>query len=223
MCVQYAEDPMRDILEALLNLLFPHKRHRAQVENVALSEFLSHAAPRTIHTADSEVVSVFPYENAIVRDVIWALKYEDSMHAAKLCGESLAEHLLETLSDTTLYGSAPLLIIPIPLSSERRKERGYNQVERIAHCLAEGLHGRGVLDPLLIKTRETAPQTKLSRAERLTNVRDVFALKRSVKDRHCLVVDDVVTTGSTLSEARRVLAASGAASVLCCAVASAGE
>lgn len=214
---------MRYIFETILNVLFPHSGRRARVARLSLKELLAHAAPRTLHVAGFEVVSIFPYENAIVRDVIWALKYEGSTHAAALCGEALAEHLLETLSDTTLYGTTPLLIIPIPLSSTRKKERGYNQAERIAQYLAEKLHGRGVLDPLLIKTRDTRPQTKLSRTERLTNVSGVFTLERSVKNRHCILVDDVVTTGSTLSEAKRVLESAGAASVLCSAIAFAGE
>ena len=98
----------------------------------------------------------------------------------------------------------------VPLHWWRKWNRNYNQAELIARRLAK-LSGRPGKN-LLRKTRWTAPQTHLSRQRRLENVRDSFALRRglSVAGKGVLLVDDVLTTGATASEAAGVLRKAGA-------------
>jgi ComF family protein len=90
-------------------------------------------------------------------------------------------------------------IIPVPLHKSRLKKRGYNQSTCFAQGLAEKLNGT-VEEHNLIRTRATQTQTHRSRFERFENMQEVFAVKNPerLKDKHVLLVDDIVTTGSTL-------------------------
>lgn len=104
-------------------------------------------------------------------------------------------------------------VLPVPLSSERLRERGYNQSERLAHALA----GRKQRIDWLQRVRSTDPQTGQPRLARLSNLTGAFALTPraldAVRGRALLVVDDVMTTGATLAVVSQVLIGAGAASV----------
>lgn len=107
----------------------------------------------------------------------------------------------------------PDLILPIPLHPQRRRQRGYNQAELLARSLAEAINVP-VNVSTLRRTRHTVPQVGLGPGERHNNVWGAFAAEGSVvRDRHILLIDDVLTTGATLSAAAETLLAAGAASV----------
>ena len=111
------------------------------------------------------------------------------------------------------------VVIPIPLSSERMRERGYNPAAQLAKCLAPHLYQPYVLQ----RIRHTRAQSDLSRAQRLRNVREAFAVNAAhrgyLQDKTVLLVDDVMTTGATLEVASCCLLQAGAArvDVLCLA------
>ena len=103
-------------------------------------------------------------------------------------------------------------IVPVPLHPLRRWRRGYNQAEIIAQGIAEGLGGVKVEMHLLRRRKHTGTQTKLSARERSANVKNAFAMnpRKAAKMAsegisHILVVDDVLTSGATLSEAVKPL------------------
>jgi len=102
------------------------------------------------------------------------------------------------------------VIVPVPLHWRRRHQRGFNQALWLARPLADHLKAR-LLRRALVRTRHTAQQAKLPQSQRWKNVRGAFAVKRpaSVKGRHVLLVDDVMTTGATVSECARVLKQAG--------------
>jgi len=102
-------------------------------------------------------------------------------------------------------------LIPVPLASRRRRQRGYNQSERIAQSLAD-VGGHDLRCDVLFRTRETPTQTKLSPEARAANVADAFAA-RDVPAGPCVILDDVFTTGATLVAAAEALVAGGAADV----------
>jgi ComF family protein len=113
-------------------------------------------------------------------------------------------------------------IIAIPLARQRLAERGFNQSAILAEGLARALGIQHAAHELL-KVRDTPPQSGLDRAARLKNVRGAFDCAQSLKGRHIALVDDVMTTGATLSEAARVLKKAGAASVSVWVLARAGR
>ena len=104
------------------------------------------------------------------------------------------------------------LVLPLPLSDERLAERGYNTAQWLAHHLAPP-PGRLRLD-LLLRTRHTAPQHELPRAQRLRNVRGAYAVEplraAALAGRRVVLVDDVMTTGASLFEAARAVRSAGA-------------
>lgn len=110
------------------------------------------------------------------------------------------------------------LLIPIPLSRERMKERGYNQVAMIANPLAMALGIRYAPNGL-VRQKATRSQVGLSRAERRNNVHEAFRAGDDIKSKSILIVDDVSTTGSTLSAGAQALHAAGASQVFALTVA----
>ena len=107
------------------------------------------------------------------------------------------------------------MIVPVPLHPARRKEREFNQAERLARVLSQATD-IPLRKDLLRRISPTRTQTSLSRSERAANVRRAFACGRSaaeLKSRRVVLVDDVLTTGATTSACARVLLAEGAAEV----------
>ena len=107
------------------------------------------------------------------------------------------------------------LAVPIPLHPVRQRERTFNQAEMLAEALAREL----VLpcrNDLLLRTQPTRPQAELTREERFLNVRAAFALNAdpSIRGQRILLVDDVLTTGSTAEACARLLKAAGALHVV---------
>ncbi|HEV8540354.1 MAG TPA: ComF family protein [Nitrospiraceae bacterium] len=106
------------------------------------------------------------------------------------------------------------LLVPVPLHPSRLREREYNQAILLADRLNRRLHLPLSYDNL-IRVRRTDPQTELSRAARLKNLRRSFAVRRpaEVKDKRILLLDDVMTTGTTVNECAKALRKAGAADV----------
>jgi competence protein ComFC len=105
------------------------------------------------------------------------------------------------------------LVIPVPLGRKRKNERGYNQVSLIAIPLAIEF-GWKFVPEALIRIRETESQVGLNIKERHENVRDAFhANSRNIAGKNILLIDDVATTGATLSSCARALVTGGARNV----------
>ena len=136
-----------------------------------------------------------------------------------LCGNgayALGGALAEVLRDSPARSAA--LIVPAPLHSTDRKERGCNQSELIAAETGR-LLSIPVRRDILRKSGETLPQKTLTKRERQVNLRGAFEVSRPelIKGRKVLLIDDVCTTGSTLAELTAVLKAAGAETVWCAA------
>ena len=110
----------------------------------------------------------------------------------------------------------PSLLLPVPLSFQRLRERGYNQAWELAQRIGRSLHCQ-VDAKLLLRVKDNPHQLVFPREQRAANVRGVFAaepLRRSeLRGRSVALVDDVMTTGATAAEATRVLLQAGAADV----------
>ncbi len=119
-----------------------------------------------------------------------------------------------------LEKDTPLLVVPVPLTERKKKERGYNQAETLARVVTENLRRKGIqaeLDTkLLIKTRETAQQKHLGFVSRAENVAGVFHVHKrtACREKTILLVDDIMTTGATGSECATRLYGAGAKEVL---------
>ncbi len=103
------------------------------------------------------------------------------------------------------------VILPVPLHPLRLRERGYNQADLLAREIGKAM-GRPVLERALRRCRYTKQQAKFDKRERSRNVQDAFQLRQHncVKDKNIILVDDVLTTGSTMNACARTLKEAGA-------------
>lgn len=145
----------------------------------------------------------------LVRKILLDFKYGRQIHLRHLVGRWLGA----ALNDSRLQARTFDMIVPVPLHPARERQRGFNQ----AQLLADILSARMSIKPMSIlqRVRFTTTQTAFDRAERMENLRNAFRLRRNanVRDLRVLLVDDVLTTGSTLSECARVLKEAGAQSI----------
>ena len=145
----------------------------------------------------------------LVRKLVHEFKYGRHRHLR----HPLAAWLAEAMNDPRLMGRRFDLIVAVPLHPARQRERGFNQAELLAELLAN--RTAIPLRPTLERIRYTKTQTAYDRAERMENLQDAFRLRKKadVRGLRLLLIDDVLTTGSTLSECARVLKEAGAISV----------
>jgi ComF family protein len=145
----------------------------------------------------------------IVRRVVHDFKYGEQFHLRHLLGRWLDA----ALDDVRLQSRPFDLLVPVPLHPARKRERGFNQAEALASLVSKSrrIPSRTVLE----RTRYTTTQTAFDRAERMENLRDAFRLRKKtdVRQLRVLLIDDVLTTGATLSECARVLKKAGASAV----------
>jgi ComF family protein len=166
----------------------------------------ANCAHRTIHF-DAAVAAY--RGRGIVRDVIHQFKYNRQVHLRHLVGKWLRA----ALDDERLRSQQFDIIVPVPLHPARQRERGFNQASLLAELLSAQISIR--CRPLLKRIRYTTTQTALDRSERMENLHNAFRLRKNadVRGLRVLLIDDVLTTGSTLSECARVLKRAGATSV----------
>ena len=145
----------------------------------------------------------------IVRQIIHEFKYGRQIHLRHLVGRWLNS----ALDDERLRQSHFDVIVPVPLHPARQRERGFNQASLLAELLSA--QTSIPVKPLLERTRYTTTQTALDRSERMENLHNAFRLRKNanVRSLRVLLVDDVLTTGSTLNECARILKRGGAFSV----------
>lgn len=165
-------------------------------------------------------ISVFYFsEEGPVQKMMHEFKYKGERFIGIRLGKMLGERLQPWLSS-----EKPDLVIPVPIHKTRLIQRGFNQSEIISAALAEQVsikHRPNVL----MKLYHTQSQTRMSKSERIDNISHSFAIETSslplIQKKHILLVDDTITTGSTLEACARLLLKNGAAkiSVACAAMA----
>jgi ComF family protein len=145
----------------------------------------------------------------VSRGLVLGFKHADRTHAAPAYARWMARAGAELLTTADV-------IAPVPLHWSRLMARRYNQAALLGNALAR-LAGAPSVPDLLIRRRRTLSQGRLSRSERLRNVAGAFAVNRArlalVRGRRIVLVDDVLTTGATVSACAAVLRRAGAASV----------
>jgi ComF family protein len=142
-----------------------------------------------------------------VDQLIAMAKFQARTDSANVLGELLAAYLLARLDSGDLV--LPDLILPVPLHRRRTAQRGFNQATEIARPLANALQVPLCRDGCR-RVRDTSEQTRLDASARVKNTRDAFRASEAMAGKHVVVVDDVITTGSTVQSMAVALRDAGA-------------
>lgn len=215
-------------LDTILNIIFPAKcivcgKNGADLCLACLSD-----APGAERESASWIFPLYDYRHPAIKKSLWLLKYKGKKRLANIFAESIYGKILEELSELSVMENfVEPILIPIPLSPKRYRERGFNQVELICRELIKlnALHHGAdfkLENNILIKPKETEHQARIKdRRARLKNLSGSFAIKNEekIKNRNIILVDDITTTGATLSEARKILKKSGAKKIIAFTVA----
>jgi ComF family protein len=164
-----------------------------------------------------------PFERAVaygsyeggLRDLIHLLKFQQVRPAARVLGSALAG-TIASLEKAMPVGT--IVVVPVPLHRNKQPQRGFNQAEMIARSALERLSRAKRFDlatGVLVRRRETGSQIGLTSHQRRENLRGAFTVSDPTRILHrdILLIDDVITTGTTASECARVLLRAGAARV----------
>ncbi|NPA90080.1 MAG: ComF family protein [Chloroflexi bacterium] len=143
-----------------------------------------------------------------LREAVHDFKYQSNTRLAEPLARYMEDHLPAEILDVDA-------LIPVPLHPKRHRERGYNQAALLARHLSRATH-IPVREDILVRVRYTRPQVNLGFRERIANMEGAFAVVDSapVRGRSFLLIDDVMTSGSTLEACARALKEAGAARVI---------
>lgn len=216
------------LLNTILDMVFPAKCILCGKRDTDLCLECLKESPAAERECAGWIFPLYDYRHPIIKKSLWLLKYKGKRRSANIFAEIIYEKILEELSElSVLENFVNPVLIPIPLSPKRRRERGFNQAELICreiikvNCLRDGIDMK-LENDVLIKPSETEHQARIkNRTIRLKNVVGSFAVKNGekIKDRNVILVDDVTTTGATLGEARKALRRAGVKKVIAFTVA----
>ncbi len=216
----------------ILNLIFPnycifcHKKGEYLCSE-CISKISKYNPNKLNNPPDTSVwiFSIFNYKDPIIRTAIKYLKYKRKKSLATNLAPLLYQKIIEESSKPKNHNFFinPLLV-PIPISKKRYRERGFNQSIIICKELLrinkkqtfKKIENFSMEKRVLFKKIETKHQTRTkNKQERLKNISGTFAIKNpeKIKNRNIILIDDVTTTGATLFEAKKVLESSGASNV----------
>ncbi|HEX2868849.1 MAG TPA: ComF family protein [Ignavibacteriales bacterium] len=141
----------------------------------------------------------------LIHSIKYRGRYHNALFLGRLVGEKLKDKILSWSCD---------VVIPVPLHAAKKAERGYNQSYYIAKGLSQAI-GIPLSNKVLRRVKFTETQTALSILERKDNMKGAFRMKRGadIRGKTIIVLDDVITSGSTVSECARVLLNNGALKV----------
>ena len=201
-----------------MDMVFPP----SPAEKMTAGEFSAAALP--CENQPDGAFALFNYNDKLVKRAIWELKFLGNRNVARLFAEILYEEMLAQTSEISIfYGQSKPFVVPMPSHPKRLREKGFNQTELMADRMS--FIGGGYFEinkNVLYKIKDTPPQFSIKdRSGRLSSQKGVFAVKNKeiIRGKIIILFDDVVTTGTTMGEAREVLQKAGAKKVVCFALA----
>lgn len=196
------------ILARFLDVLFPLSGMGARVRRLTHGDVLSLLKPSPIENG----IALLPYKHPSVRALVTEAKFKGNPEAQQRLAHAVSDVLIDWLSDINGLDARPVILIPVPLSKKRYRERGYNQVLEVLKrvSLPPSIE---CMPHLLLRSKDTLPQTSLHKGERAKNLTGAFSARPLNPAYLYIVVDDVYTTGATLQDAVRALKEAGAVDI----------
>ncbi|MDQ3076293.1 MAG: ComF family protein [bacterium] len=208
------------LLNTILNVLFPVNCLNCKKAGENLCVNCLNASPQAERESEQWIFPIYDYRHPPVKKAIWLLKYKGKTKLAHIFAGVLYGRILEELSDLIVFENfRDPVLVPIPLSKERYKERGYNQTELICKELIklDNHTNFALCKNVLVKNKETVRQAHIKeRKDRLKNLVGSFEIinPEPIQNKNIILIDDVTTTGATLKEARVVLKKAGARKII---------
>jgi len=207
----------KDIIKGLVSFIYPPlceicgikiANENNNICEKCFNKIITITPPVAIRQNDINIWAVCAYEGTL-KECIHLFKYKSRLGLA-----GPLSRLMINFTNNYLNLNKFDIIMPVPLHRNRLLERGFNQAELLAKNLSKN-SGCAICPNLLKKTKSTRPQTGLSKTKRSENIKNAFKVnkKMPVKDKNILIVDDVLTTGSTIAECADTLLEAGANSV----------
>lgn len=206
---------MNKLIHTILNFFFPQKCIGCGKDNTLLCNDCLKRIDYPGLPKDKNIFAAADYNDETAKKAIWLLKYRK----IKAISEPLAKLIYERIWNKIKIKNP--IFIPIPLSKNRLKERGFNQAELIAKYLSDKT-SITLITNVLYKIKDTPSQVSIkNREKRLDNLKGSFAVKNQelIKDKNIILIDDVCTTGATIREARKIIKEKGAKKILAAVVA----
>ena len=232
-------------LNTILNIIFPVNCISCGTAGIDLCIKCLVDCPAAERETAKWIFPIYDYRHPLIKKALWLFKYKGKKRLANVFAEIIYDKLLEELAELTVMENFNnVILIPIPLSSKRLRERGYNQAELICRELIRLSKVNHLTPPsaplsiskwrgvggevftlekdVLIKPKDTEHQARIKdRRLRLKNLAGTFAVKNEelIKKRNIILIDDITTTGATLHEAKKVLKQAGARKIIAFTVA----
>ncbi|MEX2028917.1 MAG: phosphoribosyltransferase family protein [Candidatus Paceibacterota bacterium] len=208
------------LLNTLLDIVFPTNCLSCGVSGVDLCTTCLSSFPETTQENTKWIFPLYDYRAPPVKRALWEFKYKGKKRLAGSFAEILYGKIIEELSELSMMENFnDAILVPIPLSPKRYRERGYNQSELICKELIklDGNVNFKFKSNVLVKIKETEHQAQIQdKSKRLKNLSDSFAVKESasIRGRNIILIDDIITTGATLTEAKKALRHAGARKII---------
>ncbi len=208
----------RRVLLAILSAVLPRHPRAERAVRTDTRDIASLVTP-TILPKAQWILALLPYRDERVRALIQAVKYHGEKDVAEKVAPYITDHLTELLTQKMQFeGWHHVLLVPIPTSPQRLRERGYAQAELYARAVAARTPDIRLDESLLVRD-DRVSQVRVPRTLRHTNIRGAFRAASSAHGAYIILLDDVVESGATLTDARRALLDAGAQGVIALAVA----
>ncbi|WP_244833674.1 phosphoribosyltransferase family protein [Clostridium sp. BJN0001] len=204
------------IFDSLINIIYPIENHCILCEKPGCYGICDNCLGKIkkVEVKEDDIIISFGYYGHSLKKLILNFKYKKDYTAGYILSEFLSDFIKENIKS---YEEYVLTYIPMTKSDER--ERGFNQCRILCDFISKKIDIK--YESLLIKIRETGKQKTLNKNQRKINIKDAFILSKgiNINNKKIILIDDVVTTGSTLKEAYSVLKNAGAIDIKLCTVA----
>ena len=197
------------IYNTVLEALFPSTRPEKELFSLSKEDALA-ILPHAPQTPFANMNSIFAYKDERVTKLIWNIKYKKSRRAVEIGGYALYRKLIAITGSDLVRGT---IIIPVPITKRRKNERGYNQCELLVDEIVrlDTEKQFAIEKELLRRIHHADRQTLKDRTDRLTDAKGIFSVNDIFADKikndtnqnkiPIIIIDDVITTGSTMKEA----------------------
>lgn len=209
-------------------ILSPEKCLRCNTGNNIICKECINNIPKPENDLPDNIYALYEYRHPVIKKLLTDAKYRKKFGNLKVFGPYLASSLLDIINEyTELTYYKRILIIPVPISKKRYKERGFNQAKIIAQSIIQNIKENNAInniylaDNIVKKIKDTTPQASIhNKYQRLKSPKGTFST--NIKNENninlenclCIIIDDISTTGGTINEMRRILIKSGAEKVI---------